>query len=207
MVVVAVVLLLSGASVGLWQWRATSDELTEAKDELRRTSGLIDTLQQDKLAQQTAYASRLEEMRTELERSMKQAKRQVTNRQPCGRDSVRPRVTFMPSAAPPGSRVEMRGHCFVGHYWMEVIDYWEEFGPMGYEGLESNYADSGCNFLASALDLEVTFEGGRMHGSFVVPSSGGCFQTDDPPMKIRKGPYEFNFGCHSGCEIGRFRVI
>lgn len=64
---------------------------------------------------------------------------------------------------------------------------------------------SGCDFFAEAdHEVRVTADG-RLTGSFVVPSHGGCRQSSGDDVPVLAGRYRIVYQC-TACTIGEFTV-
>ena len=105
-----------------------------------------------------------------------------------------PSVVASPFGAAPETRVSIVGDGFLAENWKAPgVPLWLAGGP------------SGCDFFAEA-DHEVTVTaGGRLTGTFVVPSRGTCRQSSTGESPVLAGRYRIVYQC-TACTIGEFTV-
>ncbi len=105
-----------------------------------------------------------------------------------------PQVRATPSRAAIGTRVQIEGYGFTDQQWKS---------PGGTLWLSAQRAP--CALVAQTTASVTVSADGRLRGSFVVPATGACRQSDVGEMGLVGGRYYIAFQC-TACRIGELEV-
>lgn len=107
-------------------------------------------------------------------------------------------VTYSPGSGPPGTLVRVSGTGFVGETGQIAQSPGYRFALI----IEL----PGCELIGQPADAMVSVGGsGALAGSFVVPTTGDCFQQVNGTRSLPPGLYRVVLGSHSG-DLGTFSV-
>ena len=115
--------------------------------------------------------------------------------EPSPPDPSIPQVSLNPPRAPVGARVSVEGTGFTDEQWQ----------ASGMSLWLSGSGGEGCALYAEAEHTVRVTAGGTLEGTFVVPATGECRQSDIGSRSVQPGTYNLAFGC-TACFIGRFEV-
>lgn len=105
-----------------------------------------------------------------------------------------PQVRATPARASVGDRVRIEGTGFTAENWKTANL------PLWLSAMEAPcalYAETNASVTVTA--------DGRLSGSFTVPASGHCRQSDIDEMPLVSGRYHLNFQC-TVCRIGQIQI-
>lgn len=108
-------------------------------------------------------------------------------------------VAYSPDSGPPGTHVQVTGSGFVGDDAASIAQN---------DAYRFNLLIelSGCELIASPSDATVSVSAsGVLSGSFTVPPTGECFQSNGVMKPLSPGVYQVLLGTHTA-NLGTFQV-
>lgn len=106
-----------------------------------------------------------------------------------------PQVTVTPARAAVNAVVSIEGTGFTDEMWKaRGVSLWLAGTA------------SGCNLYAEAQHSVTVSAGGRLTGTFTVPTTGNCRMSDLPPRGVPSGTFRIAYSC-TACFIGELEVV
>lgn len=203
-----VVGLVAAAVFAVGRVRSLNAELDASELRAQRSSEDLRALQRE-----------LDQARTELEADREEGEERALLLERANRDlricaseswpRGRPRVTLLPPHGPPGTRVEVVGHCFTSRFWRgrqptkgPGIGLSTRLDKTGTP--DPGLRKSRCELVAIRAGTFEIGPGGRMRGHLVVPRTGKCAQSKASNRMV-PGRYELIVGCRR-CAVARFQI-
>lgn len=128
------------------------------------------------------------------------------------------RLKLSPDQGQVGTRVTISGQVPADQI-QQWSQQWANDSRGGYFHLgsefppSSRFPETGCELLGAVVDGTIRLDPttGKVSGSFIVPSTGTCFQNAGTPLEGRtfsltSGVYWLSIGCHA-CSVADFTIL